>query len=79
MGWKLIESAPKDGLPMMLIAPDGRIGIGFLEKRGHDGISFISGSAAWIGKRWGDSINVSLGGYSPEEATHWMPLPDPPK
>ena len=77
--WQTIESAPKDRTPMLLLSPDGEIGIGYIEEAGMEDQTWFSGSAAWIGtRRFDKSASVWLGGHKPEEATHWMPLPSPP-
>lgn len=81
MGWQPIETAPKDGTPILLFGPHGKWGLGALVPQVFDQMKFWSGTAAWIGSdRWNEGrTSVSIGGYDTEEATHWMPLPSPPE
>lgn len=63
-GWQPIETAPKDGRPILLFGgySGGGINIG-----------------AWGGSRpasWRDGH--SMGRQFPRPCTHWMPLPEPP-
>lgn len=75
-----IDTAPIDGTPIILLSPDGVVGIGFIEISGFEGHTYNSGHAAWIGRRQYESkTSVWLGGHSPEEATHWQYLPTPPQ
>jgi len=61
--WKPIETAPKDGETRVLL---GRTG--FAEQQAVAWWSAIS--EAWV---------TVIGGHTFYEATHWMPLPQPPK
>lgn len=78
--WQPISSAPKDGTPIMLFGPHGKIGFGLIEPVKCDDIEFFNSPAAWIGvDRWAEGRSVvSMGGYNASEATHWQPLPAPP-
>lgn len=74
--WQKIETAPRDGTPILLLSPDGFRGIGYLEIKGFEGHEYLGGHAAWIGTRaYEHHTSVYLGGHRPEEATHWQPLP----
>lgn len=80
MTWQPIETAPRDGRALLLLSPDGNIGIGYLRITEFDGLKLRDGTAAWIGldRNWSNKMTVWLGGHGPEEATHWQPLPEPP-
>lgn len=78
--WQDISTAPKNRTPLLLLSPEGDVGIGYLENTGYDDLKFVSGSAAWCGTRPYDrAAAVWLGGIRAEDATHWMPLPEPPE
>lgn len=64
-GWQPIETAPKDGTPVLVHAPGG-----CTQWKLH--------TTLWI-CRW-DGRWVEAGGeeYTTCEPTHWMPLPPPP-
>ncbi len=69
--WQPIETAPKDGTPVLLFAPDDvpQIVVGYAYKHSSRADVF------WI---YMDEAlaNISPGGADP---THWMPLPTPPE
>lgn len=75
--WQDISTAPTNRVVILLLSPDGEVGIGYLESKFYgDG---LTGSAAWGGKRKFDrDATIWLGGRDPSEATHWQPLPTPP-
>ena len=78
--WRPIETAPKDGVPAMFLSTDGHIGIGIIETRDYGYGPKVSGRAAWCGlQRYEERASVWLGGHSPLDATHWLPLPQPPE
>jgi len=66
--WQPIETAPKDGRPLLLI----RAGTHNLTNKPYEPIVL-----SWLGKNWGD--DESEDDYSSWEPTHWMPLPDAPE
>ncbi len=75
MEWRTIESAPRNGTPVIIFATDHS----YFEKP-----SEIVGEAYCheeSGKWWW--ANTSPGDYYADEIdyriTHWMPLPEPPK
>jgi len=84
-GWQPIETAPKDGTPMLLWDPEvGTVGLGYW---GNPGLSFG-------GKQMRDTwiVIITLGLATPRshglpplisckgsDATHWMMLPSGPK
>lgn len=70
--WHPIETAPTDGTPILLYSPEGHTGLGYLEASRYS--EHLSGNAAWSRA----DERVFLGGYRPRDATHWMPLPEPP-
>lgn len=71
MEWQPIETAPRDGTTILITFKriDGKwlIQAGFFKERS-------DGSVGWalyqVGRHWWSISNF--------EATHWMPLPDPP-
>jgi hypothetical protein len=66
--WQPIESAPKDGTPLLLFSPLDYFTFGNVE----NGLIWVSG-----GWRCGSSGWRGDGGID-HEPTHWMPLPPPP-
>lgn len=79
MEWQPIETAPKDGTPLLLVSPDGHLGVGFIFAEVYDGLDLTSDPAAWTGqKEYERKPSVWLGRFGAAEATHWMPLPAPP-
>jgi hypothetical protein len=81
--WELIETVPKDGKPVLLLSPDGDVGLGIVETvdYGFGGGPSVHGrTAAWAGQRpYETRPSIWMGGHNPMEATHWMPLPSPPE
>ena len=71
-GWRPIESAPKDGRPILVFAPDATEPRVFLlmwtEWVNAEDASDIDGN-------WKDLADDQEFDASP---THWMPLPSPP-
>jgi len=63
MEWQPIETAPKDGMRVMLCSAIGKIP-GWANKRDYYHL------AQWNGQHWTP--------YVPNHWTHWMPLPPPP-
>lgn len=73
MAWKLIDTAPRDGRPVLLFCPD-------LFPRGHDCTNpdreWGMVVAAWRTTTWEAIIeSADLEGHRP---SHWMSLPLPP-
>jgi hypothetical protein len=71
--WQPIETAPKDGTPI-LVADAKSVEVGVWQEETEDdtecGVVTIPGfDAGWWGSEW------QPGGKQP---THWMPMPDPP-
>lgn len=67
MEWQPIETAPKDGGRLFLYLSDGQMAIAeFIVRR--------DGSSYWEVCHTANET-LCLG----SEATHWMPLPEPPK
>lgn len=73
MGWQPIETAPKDGTPIIL---------GYIDRRGSVGAR----SAFWMGDVYSGRTKKPIGAWVcpidrvlvDQQATHWMPLPTPP-
>jgi len=65
--WRPIETAPRDGTPVLLRCKDRQMQVGEFANRS-DGTSF------W---EIGHTESGPLGLL--QEATHWMPLPNPPE
>lgn len=67
MVWKPIETAPKEGGPILLFEPPGdedQIGVGYYEPvTDHEGTEWLT--------FWETGVRC--------DATHWMPLPPPPE
>lgn len=80
MTWQPIETAPHDGTPILLVDPEGNIGIGIIETVNYgDGERIRGRTAAWVGtRRFEESASIWMGGHNPTEATHWMSLPEKP-
>jgi len=65
--WRTIDSAPKDGTPILVCCRSGDITIA------------MHSDGAWA---YCSSLGYDLENYMGmwyEEATHWMPLPSPPR
>lgn len=79
--WQSIETAPKDGtLIDVWFESHG------LSSRDSDEtvpcVGFRAEEAMWFSGEWCDmdgNRHPSLDGYTNVIATHWMPLPEPPK
>lgn len=67
MEWQPIETAPKDGSAILIYTPHFYFGAGVY--------------LAWWGEEWWEvcTEGQTLHPYSTSRATHWMPLPEPPK
>lgn len=71
--WRTIESAPRDGTPVM-VYPDRRVG-------GH-GFTVAKYGSGHFGGMPGEVRHltgwISEGFFMGPQPTHWMPLPEPP-
>ncbi len=67
-GWQPIETAPKDGTPILLFCPGSWYG----DERvvGCFGSYCCSVEFYWV--------DLASEGMSLDKPTHWLPLPDPP-
>ena len=65
MQWQPIETAPKDGRPVIVRLDEGEIIVARF-------------SRDKIGTGWWDEHANSCQSWADANATHWMPLPDPP-
>ena len=72
MEWQPIETAPKDGLEILIYYPEwnNENGVVFAAEydSGRIGMEDIEGT--WYAFHYG---------HTGDGATHWMPLPEPPK
>ena len=66
--WQPIETAPKDGTPILASADSGDYP--FIAYWGYVG-RFTSSPKMWLGHEYGAMPDNAL--------THWMPLPEPPE
>lgn len=78
MEWKSIESAPKDGKPILLC---GNNECADNEFRWCFGVGMWNATMdSWVG----DKLEITgcwetgSGWFQPDEVSHWMPLPEPP-
>lgn len=74
MTWLPIESAPRDGTPVIVAAKNrAQTIVGEARFDPEDG----DGNWWWAGENWGDAHAESMAarGWHP---THWQPLPPPP-
>lgn len=85
-GWRPIESAPKDGTPVLLFTTcHGQVEAWFSPGEmsvDHEGTKDYSGDV-WVCADDAFQIEVEITGPKPNDyhhgtATHWMPLPTPP-
>ncbi|WP_315731715.1 MULTISPECIES: DUF551 domain-containing protein [unclassified Bradyrhizobium] len=79
--WQPIETAPKDGAPILAYTPDGLNGPvqAVVYWYVHKGERFLETDIPEFYRReeWEHSWWEGAG-FSPFRATHWMPLPAPP-
>lgn len=68
MNWQPIETAPKDGTPV-LVSFANSIGIGIY----NENVPFKYELCSVAHETWGESIKLGM------PVTHWMSLPDPVK
>lgn len=70
--WKPIDTAPKDGTPVLVVLPAYRPEI--------DDRMMLT--AVYFGQKWGWETTVKNDNGDPipveDKPTHWMPLPEPP-
>ena len=91
-GWQSIETAPKDGTPVLLLAA------AYTDEIWDETINHPAKCTIGVWNPEGDSWTDEYGGYEgdicqltvtgswsssggwfqPNEVTHWMPLPEPP-
>jgi hypothetical protein len=79
--WQPIETAPKDGRPLLLLSPEGFVGFGRMstEVRMDAEDEWAREEACWIGQRpYERTVSFWMGGHPPSEATHWAPVLEPP-
>lgn len=65
--WQPIETAPKDGTPILVYRPAAS-GVGYIQKVSGD-YAMLHKSGKWV---WACSNDAA-------QPTHWMPLPELPK
>lgn len=86
MNWQPIETAPKNGTPVLVWAPNSRGDAEGWFRRAQLGCAIASYSGIFGGGWYGDLVRFeygweSTGSYTVDirlEPTHWMPLPGPP-
>lgn len=77
--WLAIESAPRDGTPILLWSPDGHHGLGYILEEDRGFGPMASEGAVWCGQKLGERRPSAWGGgWRAHEATHWAPLLSPP-
>ncbi len=75
--WRTIETAPRDGTPVFITAAYDVVG--------DQWSGCVPAVARWVdaggkfGWLWAVPDLSAVHGYLTEKATHWMPLPAPPK
>lgn len=67
MEWQPIETAPKDGTPVLVFVPRDRFVAVMQYKPRHNGDK--------IGGDWAEDLGEQFWRFTP---SHWMPLPEPP-
>lgn len=75
-----MDEAPRTGEVFMIFS-EGRIGLAFRDPREYEGLQFFATGAVIAGP---DPYNsnrpsVAMSGHFLDAATHWLPLPPPPK
>lgn len=68
-GWQPIDSAPKDGMPI-LVSAAGEICVAAWTEGFKEG--------GWVGWVMGHGAVACEDDWYRVEPTHWMPLPEPP-
>jgi hypothetical protein len=63
--WRPIETAPKDGTPLVLFSP-------------YDADLNCKGGLIWVSGGWRVDRSGWRGDHAKEPPTHWLPLPAPP-
>jgi hypothetical protein len=71
--WKPIETAPKDGTPILLFRV-GKVCFGAIKETVFDGLPLRSERVVVPT----DDGTLAMPMNDPTEATHWQPLPEPP-
>lgn len=66
--WQPIETAPKDGTPVLLLSPSFQPG----------DYGNIKGGLVWVSGGWRNLGNGWRNDYGKEDPTYWMPLPEAP-
>lgn len=69
MNWQPIETAPKDGIPVILLVDEGEESVAIQGKYSDDSWDVV----------WLDVHGCGCCGGGRPIPTHWMPLPEPPK
>lgn len=74
--WQPIETAPKDGTRIVVYQGNGT---GFYTTKGDIGIAAWGKQASPDGNLTWCEVHCCDGVTTYDHATHWMPLPSPPK
>jgi hypothetical protein len=81
MPWQLIETAPKDGTPILFVA-EGKVFAGvYSDDFGPFQWVFIDDARESLAGCCDNEMTgrIYVNGYPLNVPTHWMPLPDPPQ
>ena len=78
--WKNIETAPKDGIEIILWTPEG-VDIGRYEKaeKKEDSCYSIDHDEGWISLGCRSTLWGTSNREPQNQPTHWIPLPKPPE
>lgn len=77
MEWQPIDTAPKDGVRVLLVDAYGNVDIADYEEEIEERFVLTD-----PGKKSYEKVREIVGYWNTENVfnpTHWMPLPDPPK
>jgi hypothetical protein len=76
MTWQPIETAPKDGTPILVWNGSS---FGFYTRAGDMGVAIWREQALPGKDRWRWCAQDCCDGVTTYDPTHWMPLPGPPE
>lgn len=77
MAWQSMETAPRDGTPILVLGPNGERGIGRLILEEFDGLKIENSAIAYCHRRPGDQeTSVFMPSSSWGDLVAWMPYPD---
>lgn len=79
MEWQPIETAPKDGTQIIILACGMLVEVGCWAPHAHRDYPWAVAHGEEYYERLADVVVTEVNGYSEEAVTHWMPLPEAPK